>query len=72
MSAESPAEPAKSPSHIYIDEKWDATIDTTLRRVVYGTMAGGLAALTLFRAWRDHRFRDRDVFVVIILTLFLR
>eukprot|EP00890_Picochlorum_soloecismus_P003315 jgi/Picsp_1/3985/NSC_01497-R1_hypothetical protein CHLNCDRAFT_142386 [Chlorella variabilis] len=49
MSTGSSAESAKSPSHIYIDEKWDATIDTTLRRVVYGTMAGGLAALTLFR-----------------------
>ncbi|KAG7672527.1 hypothetical protein Ndes2526B_g08956 [Nannochloris sp. 'desiccata'] len=37
------------PSHYYIDEKWDAAIDTTLRRVVYGSLAGGVAALMLFR-----------------------
>jgi len=38
------------PSHYYIDEKWDAAIDTALRRVVYGSLAGGVAALLLFRA----------------------
>jgi len=37
-------------SHSYIDEKWDAALDVTLRRVVYGSMAGGLAALVLFRS----------------------
>lgn len=37
-------------SHSYIDEKWDAALDLTLRRVVYGSMAGGLAALVLFRS----------------------
>ena len=39
-----------SPSQYYIDEKWDAAIDTSLRRVVYGSLAGGVAALMLFRA----------------------
>jgi len=37
------------PSHYYIDEKWDAAVDTTLRRVVYGSLVGGVAALMLFR-----------------------
>ena len=40
-----------SKSHVYIDETWDATIDTTLRRVVYGSFAGGIAALVLFRTY---------------------
>lgn len=37
------------PSHVYLDEKWDAALDSTLRRVVYGSLAGGAAALLLFR-----------------------
>jgi hypothetical protein len=37
------------PSHFYIDEKWDAALDSTLRKVVYGSLAGGAAALLLFR-----------------------
>lgn len=41
------------PSQYYIDEKWDAAIDHTLRRVVYGTLAGGLAAVILFRECND-------------------
>eukprot|EP00898_Chlorokybus_atmophyticus_P000783 jgi/Chlat1/1705/Chrsp127S01960 len=32
-----------------VDEQWDKCIDLTLRRTVYGSLAGGLAALLLFR-----------------------
>ena len=39
----------ESPSHHYIDAKWDAAIDTSLRRFVYGSLAGGAVALLLFR-----------------------
>ena len=37
------------PKQFAIDEKWDKVIDLSLRRVVYGTLAGGLAGLVLFR-----------------------
>jgi hypothetical protein len=40
------------PSQYYIDEKWDSAIDTMLRRVVYGSLAGGLAAVILFRKYK--------------------
>ena len=46
-------EGSSKPSHYYIDEKWDAAIDTTLRRVVYGSLVGGVAALMLFRKSLD-------------------
>lgn len=46
--AEGSTTPTPTPSHYYIDEKWDAAIDTTLRRVVYGSLVGGILALTLF------------------------
>ena len=36
------------PKELYIDEKWDRAIDVSLRRVVYGTLAGGTLALLLF------------------------
>ena len=36
------------PQEFYINEKWDACIDLALRRVVYGTLGGGAAALILF------------------------
>ena len=39
-----------SPSHAYISESWDAAVDTTLRKVVYGTMSGAVAGLILFRS----------------------
>jgi hypothetical protein len=35
------------PSELQLDEKWDKFIDLSLRRVVYGTLAGSLAALTI-------------------------
>ncbi len=35
-------------SHYYIDEKWDAALDSTLRKVVYGSLAGGITAMVLF------------------------
>jgi hypothetical protein len=37
------------PPEIAFDEKWDRLIDTSLRRVVYGTLAGGAVALLLLR-----------------------
>ena len=39
----------EKPKQFTIDEKWDKIIDLSLRRVVYGTLAGGLAGLVLFR-----------------------
>ena len=33
-----------------MDAKWEAAIDLTLRRLVYGSLAGGAAGLLLFRA----------------------
>jgi len=38
-----------TPKDLQIDEKWDKFIDLTLRRVVYGTLAGTLAAAAVFR-----------------------
>jgi inner membrane organizing system protein 1 len=32
-----------------MDAKWEAAIDLTLRRLVYGSLAGGAAGLVLFR-----------------------
>ena len=50
------------PSQYYIDERWDAAIDSTLRHVVYGSVAGGVAALLFFRKCRG---------VVVVLDIFL-
>lgn len=36
------------PKQFAIDEKWDHVIDLSLRRTVYGTVAGGLTGLLLF------------------------
>lgn len=38
-----------SKSPYYIDEKWDAALDTILRQTVYGFLGGGLAAIVIFR-----------------------
>jgi len=32
-----------------VDQAWDRLLDTTLRRAVYGGVAGGAAALVLLR-----------------------
>lgn len=32
------------------EEKWDATVDLTLRRVVYGSLSGAASALLFFRS----------------------
>jgi hypothetical protein len=48
----SPKQPPPSsgvPPELAFDEKWDRLVDVSLRRVVYGTLAGGLAALVLLR-----------------------
>jgi hypothetical protein len=41
--------PKAPPPEIAFDEKWDRLIDTSLRRIVYGTLAGGAASLALLR-----------------------
>lgn len=39
----------KHPKELYLDEKWDRLIDLTLRRGVYGLLAGSVVALAIFR-----------------------
>lgn len=41
---------AAPPKELYIDEQWDRFIDLAVRRTVYGTLAGGAAALLLTSA----------------------
>ncbi|CAM6088179.1 unnamed protein product [Calypogeia fissa] len=38
------------PKELSLDDKWDAAIDLTLRRFVYSTAGGAVAALALFRS----------------------
>ncbi|CAM6017038.1 unnamed protein product [Sphagnum balticum] len=38
------------PAQLQLDQQWDACIDLTLRRFVYGSLAGGASALLLFRS----------------------
>ena len=47
MTAPPPDTPR--PKELYLDEQWDRFIDLTIRRTVYGTLAGGAAALLLAR-----------------------
>jgi hypothetical protein len=44
-----PQQHGASASHAYISDAWDAAIDTTLRKVVYGTLSGAVAGLILCR-----------------------
>lgn len=37
------------PKEFYISDKWDKCTDLAIRRVVYGSLGGGAAALILFR-----------------------
>ena len=37
------------PKEYYISDKWDKCTDLAIRRVVYGSLGGGAAALILFR-----------------------
>lgn len=39
---------SERPQEFYIDAKWDRCVDLALRRVVYGSLFGGAAALILF------------------------
>lgn len=41
------------PKELYIDDKWDKFIDISLRRVVYGSILGGAAALVLLSKYTD-------------------
>jgi hypothetical protein len=47
---------AARPKEFDMDEKWDKVVDTFLRRAVYGTLAGGVAGLLLFRKPRFMAF----------------
>ena len=38
---------------VFTDAKWDAALDLVLRRAMYGTLAGGAAALLLLREFRS-------------------
>ncbi|XP_024378821.1 MICOS complex subunit MIC10 isoform X1 [Physcomitrium patens] len=38
------------PSQLQYDKNWDAAIDLTLRRFVYGSLSGAASALLLFRS----------------------
>lgn len=38
------------PAQLQLDQQWDACIDLTMRRFVYGSLAGGASALLLFRS----------------------
>lgn len=40
---------AAQQAQVFSDSKWDAALDTCLRRAMYGTLAGGAAALLLLR-----------------------
>lgn len=48
-AAGGPPKPER-PQQFYINEHWDHCLDLTLRRVVYGGLAAGVAGLVLFRA----------------------
>ena len=48
MDASTPPLPI---TELSVDEAWDKLLDTTLRRAVYGGLAGGAAALVLLRAF---------------------
>ena len=39
-----------------VAETWDLCMENTVRKLAYGTLAGGLAALILFRARQLHPF----------------
>jgi len=34
-----------------VAETWDSCIENTIRKLAYGALGGGLAAMILFRAW---------------------
>ena len=56
---------ATRPPELSMDAKWEAAIDHTLRRLVYGSLAGGAAGLMLFRASPSQlpsRDRNTDAF----------
>jgi hypothetical protein len=40
---------SEAPKEVHIDAKWDKLIDSTLRRVVYGTLFGAAAGLLVAR-----------------------
>lgn len=57
-------------SHYYIDEKWDAALDSTLRKVVYGSLAGGITAMVLFSTSGSRIHQRLHIFFVNVLLSF--
>ena len=57
--ATSPSAMATRPPELSMDAKWEAAIDLTLRRLVYGSLAGGAAGLMLFRAFPSRLHTER-------------
>ena len=53
---------ATRPPELSMDAKWEAAIDLTLRRLVYGSLAGGAAGLLLFRACTPRAYFDTLLF----------
>jgi inner membrane organizing system protein 1 len=57
--ATSPSAMATRPPELSMDAKWEAAIDLTLRRLVYGSLAGGAVGLMLFRAFPSRLHTER-------------
>lgn len=49
MASQQQQQPAAGSEQVFTDAKWDAALDLLLRRAMYGTLAGGAAALLLLR-----------------------
>jgi Domain of unknown function (DUF543) len=41
-------------SELKVADKWDFAIETGIKRTVYGTVAAGVVAVLLFRAYTRH------------------
>jgi Domain of unknown function (DUF543) len=41
-------------SELKVADKWDFAIETGIKRTVYGTVAAGVVAVLLFRAYTPH------------------
>lgn len=50
MTEETTTVPKVTDQRFHIDERWDAAIDLTLRRLTLGAILGGVSAIVLFRS----------------------
>ncbi len=53
MASEQQQQQQPAREQVFTDAKWDAALDLVLRRAMYGTLAGGAAALLLLREFRS-------------------